>query len=259
MIENKKLLELQYYYDRMSLFMNNSLGFKQRTQFFWSLLNCIDSFYDDLIDRYDVLNNDYIAKYYSEELVGEIEYNGDGQPFIRDKVLDKVGALFSTPRSFNIKTSTKDTDGHYIERNPATITQNKSGQSYSTVNTYITLNNIDYLKYIRLNIAKQYFKGTQEEIREIYGDDTGVVSEKLGVLFYYFTNKNSSGISGGEPAEVSIYWSNVGDNTSLDLQYMFLNGLLTIESLGILYSKSITDLSNIGIFDVSTFNNCVWG
>ena len=51
----RELKEVQYYYDRMSMFLKESLGIKERVKFFVDLLNKIDEIYDgEILNKTDI-------------------------------------------------------------------------------------------------------------------------------------------------------------------------------------------------------------
>ena len=270
--------------------MNEAHGFQDRVRILWNLLTSIDNFYDVLFERLDVLDIEHPNStnyYYHQYLESDdnlsdedfqallddekklVRVDGDGNLFIPNDFLDKVGAIFNCPRSMMIRCSAVTYETHVIDNydfsyykynieNPMSMSDISSGTKY------ITLNNHDYLTYIKMQIKKSFFNGTREELANIYygelkANETSSSSGEY-LQFYYITMYNIDEIIDESPAYVQIYWSNAQISEeeespfSSTLRYMFLNGLLTIESVGINYSRSIQNITNIAIFDYNEWS-----
>ena len=285
MITKKKLLEFEYYLQRMSMFMNESHGFADRMRIFWSIMTSFDDFYNKLFEYYDILDvthseeqnfyyNNYLkswdnltaANYFSldEDMRAKVEIDADGKLFIRNELLDKVGSIFNCSRTMTIKCSSLTTEQVTVE-NPDDPSETFSynyekydnleptsiadieGENSTT--KYIILNNLNYLIYIKMQIRKQYFNGTREELAAIYfAEDTKYMSE-YDLQIYYITQYNTTQYTNPNPATVVIYWATGSSNVfTPTMRYLFLNGLLTIESLGINYDKLIDNITMIAYF-----------
>lgn len=214
----KELLTDTYYFNRMSMFLRESYGIKDRIKVLAKIIERLDKVYEKIIGELNVFDENYSTNY--------------GVDISKtNKYLDRVGNIFGLKRSFTIKYGTND--------NPSDSTDLVNG-----LTKYITLNNKEFLQYIKLQIIKQNFAGTREELAELYGDDN--VSNTSGLLsglnFIYFTDEDN-------PVTVDIYWQTKNENYSTDFKYMFLNGLLTIESMGIKYNKVILNIDSIAVFN----------
>lgn len=140
-------------------------------------------------------------------------------------LIDKLGAIFGCYRSFTIPQYDPINWGQII--------------GYISIN----LDDHDFLIYIKCQIIKQNFNGTRNELQELYSTyQDGVYKEGiLDLIFYYITHAGAS-------AECYIYWDAPEGKYSNDLKNLFLNGFLTIESLGILYHRAAVNISNFENF-----------
>lgn len=139
----------------------------------------------------------------------------------RNLLLDKLGSIFGCQRHFTIP-----------EYDPA-----RWNVIIGFIN--IDLNDDDFLIYIKAQIIKQNFNGTREELQTLYTtyQEDSLKKGILDLIFYYLQSPTKVS------AECYIYW-NMDKEYSKDLQNLFLNGYLTIESMGILYHRSLADISN---------------
>lgn len=204
---DKELLNEKYYFDRMSMFLKESYGVEERIYFLVKILKRLDYIYTTILDELN-LNNDTF----------------------KTKILDFIGELFKCNRNISIK---------YLH--DATT---KSELSAAPI-THFTLNDKYFLLYIKTQIVKQNFDGTQEEIEKLYSS-------------YDFTVKYNS--SNSNPLTVTINWENHDSSTdpSNILGCMFLNGLLTIESMGIVYDYALSQDIESGTFGNSRFGYSLW-
>ena len=76
------LLEFQYYLDRLSKFMQESYGIDEQVRTFWSILEQVNSYYDEFFNEIDFFHTTY----------------KDGNP-----LLNKIGHLFGCERNFTIR------------------------------------------------------------------------------------------------------------------------------------------------------------
>ncbi len=150
----QKLLDYDYYYNKLPLYLKNSHGYWEHFEIWVKLLNVFDSFEDELLELFDVFNDNYmsdVVSKYSSSTAYDFEF------------LDILGSLYGLQRTFNIT---------YENVQKETVTE------------AFHLNNEDFLLYIKSYIIKANYKGTYEEAREYY--------EKIG-LIVYLLNTNSSG------------------------------------------------------------------
>ena len=135
---NEKLKSDKYYLDNLSLFMQNSYGIKDHIELFTSLIKDLDVYYDDLWKYLDIfVEKDYLS-------------NSEKVAFVHP-MLDIIGKIFNISRNVVIKEYEQDSAGTYSNKNDYTI------QS-------ITLNNEEFLTYIKCQILKNNFNGTREDL-----------------------------------------------------------------------------------------------
>lgn len=210
-----------YYFNRMSMFLKESYGIQERIGALAKIIKRLDEVYETIIDSLNLFDKDYSKNYI-----------GDGNESSTNNVyLDRIGNIFNVSRSFSIKMGTKESPTSIEDIN-------------DSAPTYITLNNKEFLQYLKLQIIKQNFTGTREELALLYGDDTTELANTgtSQLNFIYLTDTKAS-------AKVNIYWQPKKEKYSSEFYYMFLNGLLTIESMGIEYNRSIMNIDSIAIFD----------
>lgn len=149
-----------------------------------------------------------------------ITKNIDGEA---DQTLDNIGAIFNCYRQMTIKWSD----------NP------KKVEDLTTTKT-IVLDNYDFITYIRSQIIKQHFNGTREDLAKAYVDNN-----LLPINLTYIPTSS---------AECQIYCNNWNE-LSLNMQNLFLNRMIAIESMGITYGLLLENVVNIGEWDLFGFAN----
>lgn len=150
------------------------------------------------------------------------------------ELIDKIGLIFNCYRKFTIVLS----DGSYEE---------------------IELDDYDFITYIKCQIVKQNFKGSREELANIYTtyEDGQITSNGLikDLIFVYVLYQTFTPTLLLNSIQCNIYWSNYSQ-FSENLQKLFDGGYLTIESMGILYNRIMQNIDGLGIFaKVLTINN----
>ena len=112
----------------------------------------------------------------------------------------------------------------------------------------VTLNNKLLLLLIRMQIVKNYFNGTWDDLYNFYFNvaklpityrTNGTLSVQI-----YFVSTSSLGYS---DEELSIIFS------------LLQNGYLYIESLGVKYDVQQITFDNLGFWDVSEWDDVEWG
>lgn len=130
---DKELLDFQYYYNKLPLYLKNSYGFEEHFKIWFDLLSTMDSNEDNIMRFFDIFNKDYLS--YVDEL------DGDGSD-----ILDKIGKIFNIKRNF----SATYNDGE------------------KKVTKFLSLNNKDFLTFIRATIIKNYCDGSFEHVNNFY-------------------------------------------------------------------------------------------
>ena len=89
----KELLTDTYYFNRMSMFLRESYGIKERIEVLAKIIKRLDEVYEKIIGElnvFDIFDEDYSTNY-------EIDESKTNQ------YLDRVGNIFGLKRSFTIK------------------------------------------------------------------------------------------------------------------------------------------------------------
>ena len=135
---------------------------------------------------------------------------------ICDDFLDKIGALYGVKRNFS-------------------VVVNVGGVSTTK---YLNLTQQEFLILIKSQIIKNFFKGTNEELEQFYKDANLPIVMKT---------------SGEATCDCYLFLGIVDGitSTSENIIDMFLSGLFTIESAGILYTYTTYDASVILQWDTS--------
>lgn len=210
---NKQILTNIYYLDKLSMILKNSLGVVERINTLSNLLIKLDNVYEELLMSRDIFNDNY-----TDNITQDTNTN---------KYLDMIGNIFGLSRNFTINAGSinKPTSYNDIETNYF---------------KYVNLNDYEFLVYIKLQIIKQNFTGTREELATLYNLDSNQKSISPLNFIYITQEGNSHG-------EVKIYWQDT-EGYSTDFMYMFLNGYLSIESMGIIYDRVIGNVKSIAVF-----------
>lgn len=210
---NEKLLTPEYYHSRMSLFMRNSYGMIDRCDTYVKILQNLNQVGVDLLNRFNVfLNEDYFA------------INNINEDDIDDTTLDIIASIFCLNRKMKIT---------YVDKDG--ILNNKIKNKKYTEE--ITLSNRDLLAYIQLTIVKNNFQGTNEELYNLYNNqDNNFLVHNLGIIYTWCNSMEGS----SNPLECLVYFKNAKEylQNRPNIVKMFYAGLLTVESLGIVYNKS---------------------
>lgn len=240
MLLNEQLQNLSFYENSMSLFLKSTPGILERCEMYFNILknvlNCGEKIFDFL--------NIYDKNYWAD-----------------------TGQSKDEPNSFWL-----DLIGEYLG-----ISRNFIGNR--------DLKNSEFLIYIQATIQKYIFDGTRESLRETYYGtrllnwdaykkkaDNNTYPQKikkyldnikrdvplndLGIQYlqgYLIFGDIGSTTKVPKPGYCRII-STYDDNNTSSLAILFRNGFLTIESLGIVYSRISTSYEfYYGKYDNSTF------
>lgn len=206
---NEELLKFQYYYNKLPLYLKNSYGFEEHFKIWFDLLSSIDSTEDTIIKFFDIFNNNYL------DYINELE--GEGSD-----ILDKIGKIFNIKRNFSVT---------YFD-------------GAEKITKFVSLNNKDFLTFIRATIIKNYCDGSFEQVNNFYKN------ANLPIIY----------IGTNNPATVSVIMlkSQGEDSVSEEIQALFKGGLLNIKSMGIIYlNYQIIDFDSLAIWDLvkKTYEN----
>lgn len=222
-----------FYEHSLSMFMKDSPGILDRCDMWVNILKNVLSCGENI---FKILNIFYYEKdssgtsktYFTEN---DIDENG-----LADKWLDQIASILGISRKFTVP--------RYYDRNNIVETP-----------FICELTNKELLIYIEATIAKYNFDGTCQSLRKIYkgtsiyNSDIYLTKSFPSKITDYLNNAvrlsfltelgiiYKSGIHTGnniEPASCTISMKSEG--ASNNLKTLYINGLLTIESMGITYA-----------------------
>lgn len=208
-----KLKSREYYKNKLPLYMQNSYGILEHFDILYNILINLDLNEEAILELFEIMSPNYeniITKY--DSLTGN-----------SFKFLDIIGNFFGVQRNFNV---------------------NLNGTEKS-----LSLNNSELLKLIKVQVIKNNFDGSYEQLSEFYNSinlpiyfllDTVSANVKLVIPDKYYHN-----------GEIQI--TNLTQN-ELD---MFNSGMFTVQSLGISYNYLKINLDLLAIWD-SNDTNLVW-
>lgn len=159
---------------------------------------------------------------YYDDFYNQLNFMKTSNP--EGALLDLIGAIFGCRRNFNIPI--------YDPDHPLTII------GYTEVN----LNDSEFLTYIKTQLIKQNFDGRRETLQKLYAtyiDGQLSTDHLLDLIFIYLPD--------GDSGNCKILW-NTNESPLGNLGKLFINGYLTIESLGINYTREITNVENLAYY-----------
>ena len=234
---NDKLRPFSYYEQKLPLYLRNSFGFVEHFRIWYQLLvgeelvasdaqvvrdslrvsdgssiiKTIDKLFE-LLNIFDLNCVQVHNQSYDSNEHYLLFLNGlpDSEEGKAADILDKIGSLFGLRRQFSLTVN---------------------GTEYM-----LNLNNRDFLIFIKCTVIKNYFDGTYGELSAFY--------KSVGLPVFVLTDTTSARCSMQLiDLEDSVY------SPSIDVQRMFLAGMLTVESAGIQYTYTIHGVQNLAIFD----------
>ena len=216
-----QLSNFNYYVKKLPLYLQRSNGFQEHFRIWYDLLvgdsltTGVKGVCDSVLQLLNIFDSDYLKYIASFEESGTTIVDGEYTNYgDKSDILDKLGALFGIKRSF-------------------TITYVDAGTTH--YNEFINLNNEDFLVYIKFQIIKNNCEGTREQIAGFY---------KQAGLEVYIINQTISG-------SVNIYLVESA-NLSNNLRKLFLANQLVLQGMGIGYSNSGIDFSEVLYWDEET-------
>ena len=212
-----KFKSFEYYVNKLPLYLRNSYGFIEHYRIWYDLMigeneNGLINVSDTILYLMDIFDDNYLATIRDLTDSGS---TGDADYGSKCDILDKIAAIFGVTRNFSII---------YYENN-------------EEIKEELSLNNEDLLLLIKGQIIKNYCEGSYDQIKGYYND--------AGLVVYVITAEAdaTSHIYLAEPEGSMQYSENV--------KKMFKSGLLRIESMGITYRDSTTELTGFLKWDSS--------
>lgn len=207
-----RLLDLDYYYYKLPLYVRNMSNLKEHFKIWYDILISINDSCDEIFCYLDIFNNNYFVKCNVDPESNSFDF------------LDKLGNLYGVNRIF-------------------TCNYNLEGQK---VTVEVNLNNKDYLQLIKARIIRNNFKGTYEELyflnKNILNLNIIYVTSNIpGYCDIYADISSFNNTNIINPTSIKQE-----DDVK---KHLFYSGLYNCESIGIVYSYHITDLYSIGTWD----------
>lgn len=195
---DERLTKLDYYLNKLSLFIKGSYGMKEQFTTFFNVLLSIDNTVDDFFAQFPTVTDKAL-------------YVMNSLSTTESDILDKIGLILGVTRQFDVS---------YIK------------DDGTRVKKQLNLTNSELQKLIKAQIIKNNFQGSYEELKQFY--------TWLGLPIYV---NNYIDI-----ATVIMTLDDVASNTDAEKD-MFLAGLFTVKSLGVMYRHQILPVSNAGVWD----------
>lgn len=243
-----ELLDYKFYIRSMSLMLQNSFGMVDRCKTYVDILKNIVDVGDGLFKRLNI--------FYYENGYDYCDLNNIDKTSTTDWYLDAIGEIFNLRRSFELPI--------YYE----------ADVPYGP--EIITLNNYEFLIYIQAMMMKYTFNGTYSDLLKLYNGSDILYFDKyqelansdssditLDDLKYISQNTRflpinslkikykSAGYNDGNGSSLctNVYLTGTVDFTNYpNIKKLFLAGYLTIESVGIIYNRSINQTFYRGKF-----------
>ena len=206
------LKTFDYYKSKLPLYLQNDTAFLQHFKIWFDFLvgessnTGVAGTENTLLDLINIFDDNYL------ELINSLKENPADENETSN-ILDKLGNIFNIKRNFS-------------------VSYGDPVQSHN-----ISLNDSDFIIFIKAQIIKNYSDGSYKQMREFYDKSN---------IFIYFKSEDDSHAS----VEVYLLDSPL-TNYSDDIKYLFYAGLLTIESMGITYRYSETDYREILVWSES--------
>lgn len=231
----KQLQSFSYYKNKLPLYLQNSKSFQEHFRIWYDLLaghsndnaEVGDSKFNGVLQTEETLlsllnlfdtkwvGESFVDSYY--EYLTSLSESSDTDDK-RSDILDKLGALFGIRRQFSISYS-------YL------------GQTHN--NVQMSLNDKDFLMYIRVQIIKNNFDGSFEQLQEYY--------QKCGLPIVIVTSKEEQATANAYLISTEI----IDISNQTDIQKLFFAKELLVPSMGIQYTLTAIVIDNMLIWDRS--------
>lgn len=210
-IVKEELQSLDYYINKLPQYLRASESFQEHFKIWYKILKY------GIVDNADIMLN--LLLIFDENYFDYLASVDETMTPTGNEcdILEKIGSIFGVTRNFR-------------------ITYSEGGVIHTNEN--INLNNEEFLILIKSQIIRNYCEGTREQIEKYY--------KSVGVQLYTETDNS-------DHATANLYLTTGASGTSYEysdnIKKMFLAGLFTIESLGIVYTHSFIDVSRILFWD----------
>ncbi len=174
---NENLLSEKYYLSKLSMFMKESYGFTDsHFKIMLDHIRTLDSMCDyviNVLDIWNIFNKDKGEDYYREQLLETFKKKGDPE-YEEFKPLDVIASIVGCSR---VNTYEDGTGVHSVR-----------------------LSNVDLLDLIKIRVVQNSYKGTFEQLFDLY-------KNKLGIEFYMLLIPDPNNEDAYIPANAAVYIS----------------------------------------------------
>nr|DAD96455.1 MAG TPA: hypothetical protein [Myoviridae sp. ctj3P51] len=243
----KELLDYNFYRRSLSLFMKNSPGIREQIDTWTGILNNVDTCAENIVSLFDIF-------YYKSSTDNYLTKHNFDASNTKLNFLDKLCEIYGISRTI-VLTEIYNQNKEELPPESQKLIQ-------------ITLNDKELLLLLEATVKKYNFNGTREGLREIYQGapifkydkyleitnpeitaylkhiKTESFLTKLGIM--YIDNSTA-------PAACVIALTGDIKTLSVNIINLFLNGFLTIESMGIMYTYALNSLFTDATFDTAGF------
>lgn len=215
----KEYLDINFYLRSMSLFLRSSCGIEDRCRLLFGILTNVIDTQEQFFKRLDIYNENY--------------FDNVNPSSTNDEILDMIASIIGIKRTVFLN------------------------------DNWVTLSNKDLLYYIQATVAKNIYDGTNLSIKEAYygspltnwnryyekysSDDT--IKKYLESIktkgslkdlhINYATEKTDDGTTESHSLNVYLLYQK-DEGITNNINKLFFNHYLTIESIGISYDTSVS-------------------
>lgn len=133
-----ELLDLDYYLNKLSLFMRNSYGVEEQFEMIHQILVRVNTSIDETFEALDVMSENYLSIINS--------YINNNEDF---DILDKIASIYGVSRHFS-------------------VTYKETPESVTSTTTELNLTNEELLMLIRARIIQNTYRGSYIESKQFY-------------------------------------------------------------------------------------------
>lgn len=133
---DERLLQLNYYLDKLSMYFRSSYGIEEQFAMIHNILSTMNSELDKAFENINVVSPDIINVYNELDETGQVS-----------DMLDKIASIYGITRQFSVT---------YVDENDIVVTEN------------LSLTNYELLILVRARIIQNTYKGTYEECMKMY-------------------------------------------------------------------------------------------
>lgn len=245
-------LNLQFYIHSLSLFLQSSFGIKDRVKIYLSILSNVNDLGKNILNRLNIYISD--TDYFT---VNNIKQNSN-----QDVMLDIIGNIFNLNRTLLVTlqdgTTTTRTLTNLEFLNYIKIQTLKlvfDGSNTNLLQLYLGTSCINYNLYVQYNMVStgSEFKYNLDILKnkDTYSSTNSI--QNLGVYYLWTDSIVAADGNNLDSLEAKIFVNNQNSTdfpitTDSTIGQLFLNGQITIESIGVTYEKQVNLSSRFALF-----------